>query len=74
MLTDQDKDAIRNHYRALSENLPHFRPRAAQREMIAAVANAFSHTLTGADGEIPNRQGESIVVIEGPTGVGKSLA
>ena len=74
MLTDQEKDAIRNHYRALSENLPHFRPRAAQREMIAAVANAFSRTLTGADGEIPNRQGESIVVIEGPTGVGKSLA
>ena len=42
MLTDLEKNAIRDHYRAISENLPQFRPRAAQREMIAAVANAFA--------------------------------
>lgn len=75
MLTDLEKNAIRDHYRTISENLPHFRPRIAQREMIAAIANAFSRTLSAEkDDETPNRQGESIVVIEGPTGVGKSLA
>lgn len=75
MLTDFEKNTIRNHYRTLSENLPNFRPRVAQREMIAAVANTFSRTLTRKEGEdAPLREGESIVVIEGPTGVGKSLA
>ena len=75
MLTELEKNAIRDHYRALSENLPNFRPRTAQREMIAAIANAFSRTQTQKEGEeAPKREGESIVVIEGPTGVGKSLA
>ncbi|WP_373746489.1 ATP-dependent DNA helicase DinG [Neisseria dentiae] len=75
MLTDLEKNAIRDHYRAISQNLPQFRPRAAQREMIAAIANAFSRTQTRAEGEeAPKREGESIVVVEGPTGVGKSLA
>lgn len=75
MLTDLEKNAIRDHYRAISQNLPQFRPRPAQREMIAAIANAFSRTQTRAEGEdAPQREGESIVVVEGPTGVGKSLA
>ena len=76
MLTDLEKNAIRDHYRAISENLPQFRPRPAQREMIAAIANAFSRTLSREEGseEAPKREGESIVVVEGPTGVGKSLA
>ena len=43
--------------------------------MIAAIANAFSRTLVREEGEeAPKREGESIAVIEGPTGVGKSLA
>lgn len=76
MLTDLEKNAIRHHYRAISENLPHFRPRSAQREMIATIANTFSRTLTREEGSDtpPERLGESIAVIEGPTGVGKSLA
>lgn len=76
MLTDLEKNAIRDHYRHISENLPQFRPRPAQREMIAAIANAFSRTLSRQEGDEnpPDRQGESIAVIEGPTGVGKSLA
>lgn len=75
MLTDLEKNAIRDHYRTISENLPQFRPRAAQREMLAAIANAFSRTLERKEGEeAPKREGESIVVVEGPTGVGKSLA
>ena len=75
MLTDLEKKAIRDHYQNIGKNLPGFRPRASQREMIAAVANAFSRTLTREEGgEPPKREGESIAVIEGPTGVGKSLA
>lgn len=76
MLTELEKNAIRDHYRAISENLPQFRPRAAQREMIAAIAHAFSRTLSRTENsdDAPKREGESIVVIEGPTGVGKSLA
>lgn len=75
MLTDLEKNAIRDHYQNISRNLPGFRPRAAQREMIAAIANAFSRSQTREEGgEAPEREGESIAVIEGPTGVGKSLA
>ncbi|SSY81127.1 ATP-dependent DNA helicase DinG [Alysiella crassa] len=76
MLTELEKNAISDHYRTISKNLPQFRPRPAQREMIAAIANAFSRTLTRAEGSDtpPERNGESIAVIEGPTGVGKSLA
>lgn len=75
MLTDLEKNAIRDHYQNISRNLPGFRPRAAQREMIAAIANAFSRSQTREEGgDAPEREGESIAVIEGPTGVGKSLA
>lgn len=75
MLTDLEKNAIRDHYQNISRNLPGFRPRAAQREMIAAIANAFSCSQTREEGgDAPEREGESIAVIEGPTGVGKSLA
>lgn len=66
MLTDLEKNAIRDHYQNIGKNLPGFRPRASQREMIAAVANAFSRTLTREEGgEPPKREGESIAVIEG---------
>ena len=74
MLTDAEKDAIRHHYRALSTSLPGFRPRQAQREMIACIANALSRALERTGDALPQRDGESIVVVEGPTGVGKSLA
>lgn len=74
MLTDAEKDAIRDHYRTLSTNLPGFRPRPAQRQMLAEIANAFSRSLEKQGENNPQREGESIAVIEGPTGVGKSLA
>ena len=75
MLTETEKNAIRHHYQTIAENLPHFRPRQAQREMLAAVANAFARSRERREGEdAPERNGESIAVIEGPTGVGKSLA
>jgi ATP-dependent DNA helicase DinG len=74
MLTDFEKDAIRDHYRTLADNLPDFRPRAAQRRMLAEVAQAFSRAKTPELATAEGREGESIAVIEGPTGVGKSLA
>ncbi|UOO82005.1 ATP-dependent DNA helicase DinG [Uruburuella testudinis] len=75
MLTDLEKNAIRDHYQNIGRNLPGFRARPAQRQMIAAIANAFSRSQSRAEGEeAPKREGESIAVIEGPTGVGKSLA
>ncbi len=75
MLTDLEKNAIRDHYQNISKSLPNFRPRASQREMIAAIAQAFSRSLVREEGgDAPKREGESIAVIEGPTGVGKSLA
>lgn len=75
MLTDLEKNAIRDHYQTLAHNLPQFRPRTAQRQMLAAIAHAFARSKNRAEGEeAPEREGESIVVVEGPTGVGKSLA
>jgi ATP-dependent DNA helicase DinG len=74
MLTDAEKDAIRDHYRTIADNLPGFRPRAAQRRMLAEIANALSRSLEKQGDAYPSREGESIAVIEGPTGVGKSLA
>ncbi len=75
MLTDLEKNAIRDHYQTLAQNLPQFRPRAAQRQMLAAIAQTLSRCQNRVEGgELPQREGESIVVIEGPTGVGKSLA
>ncbi|MDO4997197.1 MAG: ATP-dependent DNA helicase DinG [Neisseria sp.] len=75
MLTDLEKNAIRDHYRQIAQNLPNFRPRSAQREMIAAIARTLAQSKTRAEGEdAPTREGESILVVEGPTGVGKSLS
>ncbi|WP_174875244.1 ATP-dependent DNA helicase DinG [Vogesella oryzae] len=59
----------------MADNLPGFRPRAAQRRMLAEIANAFGRSLPpNTEGEAVERNGESIAVVEGPTGVGKSLA
>ncbi len=77
MLTDIEKNLLRDHYRAISDNLPGFRPRAAQRRMLAEIANAFGRCTmppTDNEQEPEDNSGDSIVVVEGPTGVGKSLA
>lgn len=55
----------------IAQNLPNFVSRPTQREMMAAIFNTFS--ATDKDEEIPTRTGESILVVEGPTGTGKSL-
>ncbi|TKI07554.1 ATP-dependent DNA helicase DinG [Martelella alba] len=56
------KAQILNWYKALQKSVPDFIPRPAQRQMIAEVARALS-------GDI-----ERHLVIEAPTGVGKTLS
>ncbi len=72
MLTENNKKTISNCLSNISQNLPGFQSRFGQRKMIAEVAKAFarSEEINNAVGQ----QGESILVIEGPTGTGKSLA
>ena len=76
MLTEQEKSAIQTHYKALSNALNGLRPRPSQRKMIAEIAKTLSQVPeNNEEDDTPFEQtGESIVVIEGPTGVGKSLA
>jgi ATP-dependent DNA helicase DinG len=77
MLTSAEKKQISTYYQAIKENLDGFRSRPSQREMLAAIANTFGkvppHT-DEAQAANPFSNGENIIVIEGPTGVGKSLA
>lgn len=61
----------------IAQQLPNFKQRPAQHEMIAAVADTFSRAPKISEDvldERPLQNGESILVIEGPTGTGKSLA
>ena len=74
MLTEDEKSAIQTHYKALSSALDGFRPRKSQREMIATIAKTLGETLPENEDGISTNQGQTIAVIEGPTGVGKSLA
>lgn len=64
------KEAIRQFYGRVSQGMPGFRPRFGQREMIAGIANTLART-DRAKGEEPN--GRNIIVVEGKTGVGKTV-
>ncbi|MFC3128002.1 ATP-dependent DNA helicase DinG [Coralloluteibacterium stylophorae] len=61
VLSDAHKETIRTLYARLREALPGYRVRAAQGQMIAAVARALG-------------QDHGVAVIEAPTGTGKSMA
>ncbi len=76
MLTDLEKNTIKTCYQAIAQSLEGFRPRMAQRQMIGAIANTLSQCQEQPTDpeQKPVPEGESIIVIEGPTGVGKSLA
>ena len=65
MLNDAHKEAIRALYQTVSESIPGFRKRYGQREMVAHISRA----LAGAG--LPD--GANIAVIEGRTGVGKTV-
>lgn len=60
----------------IAKSLPNFIFRPTQHKMMAAVFNTLSYTkhLAHPDEEEPIHQGESMLIVEGPTGTGKSLA
>lgn len=79
MLKTEEKNAIQHAYRQLTQSLANYRPRSAQREMIAAIANTLAQcphdaVQTEQDSDTLQLDGAHIALIEGPTGVGKSLA
>lgn len=65
MLQDEHKEAIRDLYQRVTESLPSFRRRAGQREMIGHIARVYARSNTP--------DGANIAVIEGRTGVGKTI-
>jgi len=65
MLSDQLKQAIRQAYKAIGENLTNFNPRKQQTFLIAEIAK----TLAG-----EYSKDSKIITIEAGTGTGKSLA
>jgi ATP-dependent DNA helicase DinG len=73
MLESLDQ-SLQPHYRKIAENLPNFKMRHAQVHMIQAVFETLSRAQEDTfDEEKINQQGESLLVVEGPTGTGKSL-
>jgi ATP-dependent DNA helicase DinG len=69
VMTDEVKQKIRDFYGAVSSNLPGFKARAGQRQMIACAATTIANAL----GEDDERDGSNICIIEGRTGVGKTV-
>ncbi|QRN40915.1 MAG: ATP-dependent DNA helicase DinG [Neisseriaceae bacterium] len=76
MITDQEKAVIQQHYENISQNFKHFKYRKSQQIMIAEIAKTFGNAIehTQSDGIKQAQNGDSILVVEGPTGVGKSIA
>jgi len=72
MLTDTDKDLVRECMNALRRGIAGFRPRRPQLEMVAAVANTLARCRQEPD-EGGGGRGEHIAVIEAGTGTGKSF-
>lgn len=65
MLNDDHKNAIRALYKKVSGSLTGFRDRYGQREMIGHISRALAHA--------GQPDGSNIAVIEGRTGVGKTV-
>ena len=72
MLTDTDKDLVRQCMNALRDGIAGFRTRRPQLEMVAAVANTLACCRQDPD-EGGGGRGEYIAVIEAGTGTGKSF-
>ena len=70
MLTEDMKASVRAFYTRVSTDLPGFKPRRGQREMIAAIANVLGRARLKEDEPVA---GQNIAVVEGRTGVGKTV-
>ncbi|MBN3859364.1 ATP-dependent DNA helicase DinG [Neisseriaceae bacterium PsAf] len=79
MITDQEKAAIQQHYKNISQNFRNFKYRKSQQIMIAEIAKTLGNVVEdtqelNTDDIKQTKSGDSILVVEGPTGVGKSIA
>lgn len=70
MLTEDEKDAIRQSMDALRAGIEGFRSRRPQLQMVAAAAHALSRCRGEGD---PEAEGAHIALIEAGTGTGKSF-
>ncbi len=66
-----DSDGVDGWLSRIARSLPEFRDRPGQREMIRLVRDTFSRARTSGE---PDETGRSLLVVEGPTGTGKTLA
>jgi ATP-dependent DNA helicase DinG len=77
VLSDTDKQVLRDRLKAIAQTLPGFRPRAGQRVMIAAIARTLTATPRKAEaGAVPlplPSDGSNLILVNGGTGIGKSL-
>ena len=62
-------EQIESFYQAVKENWPGFKTRVGQEQMFAQISQTLSHAKSPKD----SRDGDHILVIEGKTGVGKTL-
>ena len=73
MLTESTKTEIRTRFAAISAAMPNFRPRPAQRVMIAEVAKALGKCPDAGTNQVP-APGSTVLIAQGGTGTGKSLS
>ena len=73
MLTESTKTEIRTRFAAIGAAMPNFRPRPAQRVMIAEVAKTLAK-CPGAETKEAPAHGSTVLVVQGGTGTGKSAA
>lgn len=75
-MLETSNQILQQYFDKIAQNMPGFKPRSTQRQMINEVFEALMRSLDLPENpeELPPRQGESILVVEGPTGTGKSLA
>jgi ATP-dependent DNA helicase DinG len=67
----QTQNEVNEWMSRIAQSLPEFRDRAGQREMIELVRQVFSRARQS---DVVDESGRSLLVVEGPTGTGKSLA
>lgn len=73
MLAEKNKASIDECLAKIAQHLPGFKHRSGQHAMITAVAEAFTRVSPNSSDDEDTQNGDSILVIEGPTGTGKSL-
>ena len=66
---EEIQERIQTFYESVQANWPGFKVRTGQEQMFAQIANTLSHAKSNKE----ERTGDNILVIEGKTGVGKTL-